>query len=167
VLTTGGRTEQAAMQLFAELPEEAFIQMGDFVGAAMRHAVAARVPRAVIVGMIGKLSKMAEGKTHTHARQSEVNMEFLAGLAAGSGASAELLTAIRGGNTGRQVLDLCRAHGLPGIATAVCRAATERLSAYVENRLEVCTCLVDFDGTLLARYPETVLVALATNSETK
>ena len=32
VLTTGGRSEKYAMELLPELPEEAFIEMGDFVG---------------------------------------------------------------------------------------------------------------------------------------
>src|SRR5215471_16294179 len=35
VLTTGGKSEGFAMKLFAHLPEDAFIQMGDFVGTAL------------------------------------------------------------------------------------------------------------------------------------
>ena len=42
VLTTGGKSEAYAMQLYPELPEEAFIQVGDFVGVG---AQALRSPR--------------------------------------------------------------------------------------------------------------------------
>jgi cobalt-precorrin-5B (C1)-methyltransferase len=153
VLTTGGRTEQAAMKLFGSLPEDNFIQMGDFVGIAVRHAAAKGVPRAIVVGMIGKLAKMAEGLMQTHARQGEVNMEFLADLAAAAGAAEPLQQAIRQANTARHVLELCDQGGFAGLTAIVCQRTTEQLAAYVQNRLEVCTYLVDFDGNLLAQYP--------------
>lgn len=155
VLTTGGRTEQAAMKLFAELPEEAFIQMGDFVGVALRRAVTAGVARAIIVGMVGKLAKMAEGQRQTHARQGEVNLDFLAELATRAGADEQLQAAIRAGNTARHALELCQQYGLSGLTAALCRAAAGSLAEFVEGRLEVWVYLIDFDGVLLARWPET------------
>ena len=44
---------------------------------------------AIVVGMMGKLSKMANGKMQTHAAGSEVNMELLASLAQELGARQE------------------------------------------------------------------------------
>ena len=58
---------------------------GRFRGRGPPHAGKAGVPRAIIVGMVGKLAKMAEGQRQTHARQGEVNLDFLAELAAGAG----------------------------------------------------------------------------------
>ena len=83
VLTTGGKSEAYAMKLYPSLPEEAFIQVGDFIGTGIKHCARRGAGRAVVVGMIGKLSKMANGKMQTHAAGSEVNMELLAGLAWG------------------------------------------------------------------------------------
>src|SRR5205085_11949293 len=120
VLTTGGKSEAYAMKLLPELAEEAFIQMGDFVGIALRHCARRGVGRAVIVGMIGKLSKMADGKMQTHAAGSEVNRELLAGFAAELGATPALLDEIRRANTARHVLELCARNGLTGIAALVC-----------------------------------------------
>lgn len=37
VLTTGGRSERYAMAALPHLPEQAFVQMGDFVGAPLTH----------------------------------------------------------------------------------------------------------------------------------
>ena len=37
VITTGGRSEKYAMKQFPELPEEAFIEMGDFVGFTLKQ----------------------------------------------------------------------------------------------------------------------------------
>ena len=152
VLTTGGKSEAFAMKLLANLPEDAFIQMGDFVGTALKHCARRRVRRAIIVGMMGKLSKMADGRMQTHAAGSEVNMELLAGLAAESGANDALCAQIRQANTARHVFELCSAENI-AIASLVCRRVVEQATRHVGGKLPVHACLVDFNGKLLGHYP--------------
>jgi cobalt-precorrin-5B (C1)-methyltransferase len=162
VLTTGGKSEQFAMALYPQLPLEAFIQVGDFIGDGLRHCAKRGIPRATIVGMMGKLSKMADGKMMTHAAGSQVNMELLATLASGLGAGDELCAAIRGANTARHVLELCKqGEGGAGsearpldIATQVCRRVVEHATRHAKEKVEVHVDLVDFDGTLLGRFPQ-------------
>jgi cobalt-precorrin-5B (C1)-methyltransferase len=154
VVTTGGKSEAYAMKLHPELPEEAFIQMGDFVGIALKHCARRGVPRAVIVGMIGKLSKMANGKMQTHAAGSEVNMDLLAAFAAELGAREEVLAEIRAANTARHVLELCAREGLTGIASLICRKVVEHGTRHAGGRLAITTVLVDFNGAVLGRFPE-------------
>jgi cobalt-precorrin-5B (C1)-methyltransferase len=153
VLTTGGKSELYAMRLHPQLPEEAFVQVGDFIGTGLRHCARRGARRAVIVGMIGKLSKMADGKMMTHAAGSEVNMELLATLAAELGGDADLCAAIRSGNTARHVLELCAARGLVGVTSLVCRRVAENGRAHAGGELDVHAVLVDFDGTMLGRHP--------------
>ncbi|HUY26868.1 MAG TPA: cobalt-precorrin-5B (C(1))-methyltransferase [Candidatus Binataceae bacterium] len=152
VLTTGGKSEAFAMKLLPHLPEDAFIQMGDFVGTALKHCARRHVRSAVIVGMIGKLSKMADGRMQTHAAGSEVNMELLANLAAELGASEELQARIRQANTARHVLELCSAENI-AIASLVCRRVVEHGTRHTSGKLQVHACLVDFNGRLLGHYP--------------
>lgn len=154
VLTTGGKSEAYAMKLYPGLPEEAFIQVGDFIGTGVRHAARRAIPRAIIVGMIGKLSKMADGKMMTHAAGSEVNMDLLADIALSLGARAEIAAQIRQANTARHVLELCQREGLTGVPGAICRRVVEHTSRHAGGPLEVHACLVDFNGALLGRYPE-------------
>jgi cobalt-precorrin-5B (C1)-methyltransferase len=154
VLTTGGKSEAYAMKLFPGLPEEAFIQMGDFVGISLRHCARRGIERAVIVGMMGKLSKMADGKMQTHAAGSEVNMELLASLAGELGADQALQAQIRAANTARHVLELCTATGLTGIAALICRKVVGHGRKHAGGTLVVEAVLVDFDGKVLGRHPE-------------
>ena len=154
VLTTGGKSEQYAMALHPQLPEQAFIQVGDFIGIGVKQCAKRGVTRAIIVGMMGKLSKMANGKMQTHAAGSEVDMEFLASLAAELTASDELIASIRQANTARHVLELCREAGLVGITSLICKKVVEHCQAHAGGKLAVETCLVDFGGSLLGRYPE-------------
>jgi cobalt-precorrin-5B (C1)-methyltransferase len=154
VLTTGGKSEAYAMRLFPELPEEAFVQIGDFVGVGVRHAARRGARRAVVVGMIGKLSKMADGKTMTHAAGSEVNMALLADVASSLGARTEAVAQIRAANTARHVLELAQREGLGGLASALCGRAAQKLAAHAGGAIEVHVVLVDFDGKTLGRHPE-------------
>jgi cobalt-precorrin-5B (C1)-methyltransferase len=155
VLTTGGKSEAYAMRIYPELPEEAFIQVGDFVGVGVKHCARRQAGRAIVVGMIGKLSKMADGKTMTHAAGSEVNMELLAGIAHELAAAAEVVAQIRTANTARHVLELATRFGLDGLADAICARVVghlERHAALVAP-LSVQAILVDFDGRVLGRAP--------------
>jgi len=152
VLTTGGKSESFAMELLPHLPEDAFIQMGDFVGTALKHCARRNLRRAVIVGMIGKLSKMADGRMQTHAAGSEVNMDLLASLAAELGAGEELCAQIRQANTARHALELCSAENI-GIASQVCRRVVGHGTRHAGGKLEVKAFLVDFNGNLLGQYP--------------
>ena len=154
VLTTGGRSEQYAMALHPQLPANAVVQVGDFIGIALRQCVRRGVERAVIVAMMGKLSKMAAGRMQTHAAGSEVDMDFLASLALEAGAPLALADAIRGANTARHVLELCREGGVPQIATHVCERVQQTCTAHAGGELAVHVYMVDFGGALLGRHPE-------------
>ncbi len=154
VLTTGGKSELYAMRLHPHLPEDAFIQVGDFVGTGLRHVARRGLLRATIVGMMGKLSKMADGKMQTHAAGSEVNMELLARLATALGGSDALTAAIRVANTARHVLELCQTHELVGITSLICQKVSEVGTRHAGLPLDVPVILVDFDGALLGAFPE-------------
>ncbi len=140
------------MKLHARLPEEAFIQVGDFIGTGIRHCARRAVGRAIVVGMIGKLSKMADGKVQTHAAGSEVNMELLATLAAEAGANETITAEIRAANTARHVLELCTARGLGRVTSLVCKRVSDHLQAHAQQKISVDVQLVDFDGKLLGEH---------------
>jgi cobalt-precorrin-5B (C1)-methyltransferase len=153
VLTTGGKSEAYAMKLYPDFVEEAFIQVGDFIGTGVKHCARRGVERAIVVGMIGKLSKMANGKMQTHAAGSEVNMELLAALAIEAGAPADVVAEIRAANTARHVLELCHKTGLLSVTRLVCKRVSEHCRVHAGGTLEVHARLMDFNGTLLGSWP--------------
>lgn len=152
VMTTGGKSEEYAMKLHPELEAQAFVQVGDFIGVGLKHAARRSVSRAIVVGMIGKLSKMAKGKMQTHVAGSQVDMEFLAELAADLGAGETLIEEIRKANTARHVLELCKEAGLDTLPEELCNRAKQHFVAYMNaSRTRVDVLLVDFGGALLGR----------------
>ncbi len=156
-LTTGGRSEKYARRELPQLPDAAFVQMGDFVGFALKNAVQNGIETVSLVGMIGKLSKLADGRRQTHAAGSQVNTDLLARLARKIGAPTPLIEAIRAANTGRHALELAQEAGYPTLAGAVCERAARFAVKFAEGPLAVQVILTDFDGNVLGRYPDTPL----------
>ncbi len=153
VLTTGGRSEKYAMALLPDLQEVAFVEMGDFVGAAVRQAVKHKMQKVTICGMIGKLSKMAQGVVQTHASGSSVDTVFLSELAAEVGAPAEVCDQIRGNPTARFFSEKIQELGLTKAAhDRICELTCQHLRAYVKNALALECILTDFEkGEVLGR----------------
>jgi cobalt-precorrin-5B (C1)-methyltransferase len=153
-VTTGGKSETYAMKLLPHLPTSAFIQVGDFIGVSIKHAVRREMERVTIVGMMGKLSKMADGRMQTHAAASEVNLGLLADLAAELGAAPAIVDQIRAANTARHVLEIATGAGITTLPSRVCRGAVEQTSKHAGGAIPIHAYLVDFDGALLGRHPE-------------
>ncbi|MEK8132348.1 cobalt-precorrin-5B (C(1))-methyltransferase [Paenibacillus filicis] len=122
VLSTGGRTEKYGMDVYPSLPEEAFVEMGDFVGFAVQQCVRQGITRITLVGMMGKFSKVAQGVMMVHSKSAPVDFGFLAQLAEEAEASEDTLDIIRGANTAAQVGDLMQTQGN--------RAFFERMGTY-------------------------------------
>ena len=153
VLTTGGRSETYAMRLYPQLDEAAFIQAGDFIGASLAAARKVGMQTAVIVGMIGKLSKMADGRTQTHQAGSSVNMELLAELAGNAGASEAVQSQITSANTARHVLEICTENNINTLCDLVCQRVVDVMTNYVKQKLDIVCHLTDFEGVELGRCP--------------
>lgn len=154
VLATGARSEQYAMQLFPELPELAFVEISIFTGAALRTCVAQGVREIILVAMISRIVKTAQGRMVTHVAGNPVDFAFLARVCRDAGAAPELVTAVTGANTARHVLELCQAYGdqrpierLVTLALDQSRRFVRRLGSTPDLEM----ILVDFDGTVLAR----------------
>lgn len=155
VFTTGGRTEKFAMRQLPHLPEAAFVQMGDFVKAAFRAAIARRVRHLYVGAMIGKLTKMCQGLAVTHAWKAEVDRDLLAESAREVGAPEAVVEEIRAAETARFGAERLAQLGLAvPFHRAVAQRAIRRLKADHpgEYRLTVLVC--DFEGQLICRVEE-------------
>ncbi len=150
VITTGGMSEKFAKK-WIQLPEGAFIQMGDFVGFTLQECVKKKIERVTISGMIGKLSKMAMGKMMTHAAGSEVDTEFLSQIAESSGASPEAGEQIKKANTARHVAEMVQSYGLTSFFDLLSVKVCEAASRHIKGALTVECLMTDFEGNVIGK----------------
>jgi cobalt-precorrin-5B (C1)-methyltransferase len=152
VLTTGGRSEDFAKELF-KLPDHCFVQMGDFAGYSIKQCASKKLREVVIAGFIGKLTKMAAGVKQTHVAGSHVNMEFMAGLAAECNAPQNIIQEIKGANTARHVSEIITKNNVAGYFDLVCKKVHDQMSEYAKSQLEIKVVMFEFDGKVIGRYP--------------
>ncbi|MGH8903286.1 MAG: cobalt-precorrin-5B (C(1))-methyltransferase [Egibacteraceae bacterium] len=145
VLSTGGRTERAAMRLLPDLPEVCFVEVGDFTGAALRQAVGDGLRRCVFVGMVGKLAKLAAGVMMTHYTRSKVDLGLLAELVAQAGGGTEAVAAVTGANTARHAYELMVAHGVDRAPSLLCDRVATNLERFAGCALHADVVMIDFD----------------------
>ncbi len=153
VLTTGGRTEAFAQRLFPELPEEAFVQIGDYVGFSLRTARALGFAHLTLTMMVGKLAKVAAGISQTHAKHGEVPLDLLLRLLEEE-LTLSKRTLLKEAHTARGFLEtLVRVapEYVPLWAQRLCQKAVSSALEMAHGPVTVRAMLLDFEGNLLAQ----------------
>jgi cobalt-precorrin-5B (C1)-methyltransferase len=149
VACTGAASEHTLRSHYA-LPDMALIEMGDFVGAVLKHLRRVPIPRLTLAGGFGKISKLAVGHLDLHSRGSSVDLALLAVEAAALGADAGLQDAMRSANTSQQALALARAAGLP-LGDRICVMARDQARAILPPEVAVEVWATDREGRPVGR----------------
>ncbi|WP_407278938.1 cobalt-precorrin-5B (C(1))-methyltransferase [Aromatoleum evansii] len=162
VFTTGGRTEKCAMREFPELDEACFVQMGDFVKAAFSTAVKHGMQRVVVGAMVGKLTKIAQGLSVTHAWREEIDRALIAEAATEVGAPPDVVEQIRAAETARFAAESLAELGLTvpfhrALALRAIRSLRDRYPG--PHRLTVLAC--NFEGVPIVTVEESECLTCA------
>jgi cobalt-precorrin-5B (C1)-methyltransferase len=148
-ITTGKRSEEYLRQHYPAWPEMAFVQVGDHVGYAVAHAYRAGFEELVLATMIGKASKLAQGRLQTHVAEGSVDLAFLARIARELGADAGVQTAICAANTAHHVQVILRAAGVTGLEARLAQLVAEQLWLHAGGDLRISVYLHALDGATL------------------
>ena len=146
---TGNASEDTMRRVY-DLPEIALIEMGDFVGAVLKHLRKVPVARLSLCGGFGKISKLAAGHMDLHSRHSSIDLPQLAAWAADSGADATLQAAILGANTSQQALAMAQAAGVE-LGDSVCQHALAFARSVVPPQVQVEVFAIDRQGGIVGR----------------
>jgi len=155
VFTTGGRSEKFAMRQLPELDESCFVQMGDFVKAAFATANTQKMAHIHVGAMAGKLTKMGQGLSVTHAWKAEIDRDLLADCAREVGAAPDLVEEIRAAETARFAAERLAALGLTvDFHRALAKKAIRSLKACYPGPYHLSVHVCDFDGRFIVRVED-------------
>lgn len=149
ILATGSRSEEHARARYPEVAAMAFVQVGDHMDCALREARRLQLGRATIATMIGKASKLAQGRMQTHVSEGPVDLAALAQTAAEVGADEALQARVRAANTVHHAQNLLRAAGVAGLEQRLAELAANRCLAFTEGAVPVAVLIFALDGALL------------------
>ncbi|WP_460155574.1 cobalt-precorrin-5B (C(1))-methyltransferase [Pseudomonas sp. S2_H10] len=144
---TGNASEDTMRRVY-NLPEIALIEMGDFVGAVLKHLRKVPVDKLSLCGGFGKISKLAAGHMDLHSRHSSIDLPQLASWAAQVGADAALQQNIREANTSQQALAMAAAAGV-ALGDAVCQHALDFARSVVPAQVQVEVFAIDRQGGIV------------------
>lgn len=158
--STGNLSEQAIQSRY-DLNHMAMIEMGDFIGALLKHIKARHkenkpVPRKLsICAGFGKLTKLADGHMDLHNRASSINFEQLSCWAYKLGSTDELNKRIINANTSIEVLKLCHEEDLD-LARLVCNEARLKVMSVIPDQVDVEVFAVDRKGNFVGSSNENI-----------
>ena len=81
VINSGAKSENYLRSRFPDLPPQAFIHYGNYIGDTLRLADEEGIQHITMGIMIGKAVKLAEGHLDTHSRNVTMNQDFITSLA--------------------------------------------------------------------------------------
>lgn len=150
VISTGRRSEKYAQQNIP-LPEEAFIITGDFINVALDAAVEKGMQKVTIWGMIGKISKLADGHIYTHISDAAVNVGLLLEVANKTGAYFNDDAKPQKAVLAKQFMLMLKESSRADFCLALCRLAAERCREYSNGKLQIDCVMTDSDGAIIAK----------------
>lgn len=106
VINSGAKSERLIKERYPDLPLQAFIHYGNFIGKTLEMASELHFEKVVLGVMIGKAVKLAEGHWDTHSKKTTMNKSFLMKLAQEVSCSQSVVSAIGEINLARQLWEI-------------------------------------------------------------
>lgn len=77
VINSGGKSERYVKALYPNLPPQAFVEYGNYIGETLKIAHELDIKNVTLGVMLGKAVKLAAGHLDTHSRKATMDKEFI------------------------------------------------------------------------------------------
>jgi cobalt-precorrin-5B (C1)-methyltransferase len=77
VINSGGKSERFVKAIYPDLPRQAFVEYGNYVGETLKIANELRFGHVTLGVMLGKAVKLAAGNLDTHSRKTVMDKAFI------------------------------------------------------------------------------------------
>ena len=77
VINSGGKSERFVKALYPTLPQQAFVEYGNYIGETLKIAHELNIPNITLGVMLGKAVKLAAGHLDTHSKKATMDKDFI------------------------------------------------------------------------------------------
>ena len=77
VINSGGKSERFVKALYPDLPQQAFVEYGNYIGETLKIAHELDIKAVTLGVMLGKAVKLAAGHLDTHSRKATMDKDFI------------------------------------------------------------------------------------------
>ena len=77
VINSGGKSERFVKALYPTLPQQAFVEYGNYIGETLKMANELGFKEVTLGVMLGKAVKLAAGNLDTHSKKTKMDLDFI------------------------------------------------------------------------------------------
>ena len=92
VINSGGKSERFVKALYPNLPQQAFVEYGNYIGETLKMAHELDIREVTLGVMLGKAVKLAAGHLDTHSRKATMDKAFLSEILEEAGIHIDIST---------------------------------------------------------------------------
>ena len=121
VINSGARSERFVKALYPDLPPQAFVHYGNYIGETLSAASELGFKEVTMGLMIGKAVKLAAGMLDTHSREGVMDKDFIRQMAQESGCPENICESINNITLARELWPLIPKQNLPDFCKTIIR----------------------------------------------
>ena len=143
VINSGAKSERFVKAMYAKLPQQAFVQYGNYIGETLTMANHLGIKHVTLGVMLGKAVKLAAGHLDTHSRKTVKDMVFVQQMLNESGISINISDM----TLARELWERIAEEGKTVFARTVIRHCYEHCAPLLPNG-ELLILLIDDKGKI-------------------
>ena len=143
VINSGAKSERFIKAKYPDLPAQAFVQYGNYIGETLKIANELNVPKVTLCVMMGKAVKLAAGQLDTHSKKTTMDLSFIQQMLRES----DIQIDISDMTLARELWERIPAHQLNGFASTVIMHCMEYCRPLLPQG-ELTILLIDENGKI-------------------
>ena len=143
VINSGGKSERFVKALYPDLPQQAFVEYGNYIGETLKIAHELNIRNVTLGVMLGKAVKLAAGHLDTHSRKVAMDKVFVSKMLEDSGCHID----ISGITLARELWSLVPPDKLNTFASTIIRNCAKHCSPLLPNG-SLTIMLIDDEGNV-------------------
>ena len=143
VINSGGKSERFVKALYPELPTQAFVEYGNYIGETLKIAKELAIKNVTLGVMLGKAVKLAAGHLDTHSRKATMDKAFIRQLLDEANCDIDISDI----TLAREIWDRLPDESRETFASTVIRHCAEHCKPLVPD-VSLTILLIDDDGTI-------------------
>ena len=145
VINSGAKSERFLKDRYPHLPQQAFVQYGNYIGETLKIANKLQFPQVTLGVMLGKAVKLAEGHLDTHSRKTTMNIAFIQQMLNES--NCQLSTVNSQLTLARELWEILPKEKIEDFCRVVIQHCMQHCQPLVPHT-ELTLLLIDDDGTI-------------------
>jgi cobalt-precorrin-5B (C1)-methyltransferase len=138
------------------LMDNEIVKIGDYVGFMLKKCVEKGIKEVMLIGHIGKLSKIAAGMFNTHSKFGDARMETISAYAAACGADKNIIKQLLNLNTAEASVEILKKHNLLKTFDEIAKKVVQRADEFVQHKIKIRCIILSMNKEIIGRYPKCI-----------